>query len=222
MKIAIIGAGHIGGNLAGQLANKGYDVTVSFSRDEQTLQDLAQGINHNVQVASPQDAVSDADIIVLSVPWDAIDSAVAQMGNVNGKIIIDTTNPFGRTPINLEGLTSRAYNQKRLPGARVAKAFNTITANYQAEVATGQHQPIAMFYAAPDLESTKICEELIAATGFTPVALEGQAETLLEAPRRKGAVYGESYSPSDAEKIATTARQDLARAAELASSLRQQ
>jgi hypothetical protein len=41
MKIAIIGAGRVGGNLARQFANKGHEVALAFSQDEQRLQDLA-------------------------------------------------------------------------------------------------------------------------------------------------------------------------------------
>jgi predicted dinucleotide-binding enzyme len=221
MNIAIIGVGRIGTNLAQQFASKGHQVTLAFSRDEQRLHALAEQLGPHVQAASPAIAASRAEVIVLAVPWNLIDAALSQMGQVHGKIVIDATNPFSQGPVDLGGVTSLAYNQRRLPLAKVAKAFNTLTAGFQAEVAAGAHQPIAMFYSASDAEAGSVCRELITALGFVPVALEGPAEALMEAPRREGAVYGEGYTPSNAETIAQTARQDLVQAARFANTLKQ-
>jgi predicted dinucleotide-binding enzyme len=221
MKIAIIGVGHIGTHLARQFASKGHQVTLTFSRDEQRLHALAGQLGPHVQAASPAVAVSQAEVIVLAIPWGLIDVALSQMGQVRGKIVIDATNPFSQGLVDLGGMSSLAYNQRRLPGTKVAKAFNTLTAGFQAEVAAGEHRPIAMFYSTSDPEADKVCRELISTLGFVPVALEGPAEELMEAPRREGTVYGEGYSPSDAERIAQTARQDLAEAARLATTLKQ-
>ncbi len=221
MHIAIVGVGRIGTNLARQFASKGHQVMLTFSRDERRLHALAEQLDPRVQVASPAAAASQAEVIVLAVPWNLIDVALAQMGEVRGKIVIDATNPFSQGLVDLGGMSSLAYNQRRLPGAKVAKAFNTLTAGFQAEVAAGEHQPIAMFYSAPDPEADQVCRELVSAMGFVPVALEGPAEALLEAPRRAGAVYGEGYIPSNAQAIAHAARQDLSQAARLADTLKQ-
>ena len=43
MNVAIVGAGHIGGNIARQLAHAGHTITLSFVRDDQALQALAAG-----------------------------------------------------------------------------------------------------------------------------------------------------------------------------------
>lgn len=221
MNIAIIGIGHIGTNLAQQFARAGHQVMLTFSRDEQRLRAFAQQLGPRVQSVSPAVAASQAEVIVLAVPWGLIDLALSQMGEVSGKIVIDATNPFSRGLVDLGGVSSLAYNQRRLPQAYVAKAFNTLTAGFQAEVAAGKHRPIAMFYSASDAEADRVCRELISAMGFVPVALEGPAEALMEAPRRKGAVYGEGYHPSDAETIARAASQDLTLAARLADTLKQ-
>jgi 8-hydroxy-5-deazaflavin:NADPH oxidoreductase len=221
MKIAIIGVGHIGTNLARQFGSRGHQVTLAFSRDERRLHALAEQLGPHVQAASPAVAASQAEVIVLAVPWGLIDVALSQMGQLHGKIVLDATNPFSQGLLDLEGMTSLAYNQRRLPGAKVAKAFNTLTAGFQAEVAAGAHRPIAMFYSASDPLGERVCRELISAMGFVPVALEGPAEVLMEAPRRAGAVYGEGYTPSNAQTIAHTARLDLAQAALLADTLKQ-
>jgi 8-hydroxy-5-deazaflavin:NADPH oxidoreductase len=221
MNIAIIGVGHIGTNLTRQFASKGHQVMLAFSRDERRLHALAEQLGPRVQAASPAVAASWAEVIVLAIPWGLIDVALSQMEEVRGKIVLDATNPFSQGLIDLGGMSSLAYNQRRLPGAKVAKAFNTLTAGFQAEVAAGAHQPIALFYSASDPLADRVCRELISVMGFVPVALEGPAEVLMEAPRRAGAVYGEGYTPSNAQTIAYAARQDLAQVARLADTLKQ-
>jgi predicted dinucleotide-binding enzyme len=221
MNIAIIGVGRIGTNLARQFASKGYRVMLTFSRDERRLHALAEQLGSHVQVASPAVATSWAEVIVLAVPWKLIDVALSQIGEVRGKIVIDATNPFNQGLVDLRGMSSLVYNQRRLPGANVAKAFNTLTAGFQAQVAAGAQQPTAMFYSASDPLTDRVCHELISAMGFVPVALEGSAEVLMEAPRRAGAVYGEGYTPSNAQTISHAARQDLAQAARLADTLKE-
>ena len=65
MRLGVIGAGHIGGNIARQAALAGYDVTVSFARDRSGLNALAAEIG--AAAAEPADAAR-ADLVVLSVP----------------------------------------------------------------------------------------------------------------------------------------------------------
>ena len=133
MKVAIIGAGRIGSNIARQLTGAGHEVTLSFARDQQALQQLADEINGNV--GSPGDAVAAAELVVLSVPWDAIPEALDQAGPLSGKVVIDTTNQFGSGSRPAQDQTAAAFNAARMPGARYTKSFNTLTSAFQAQVA---------------------------------------------------------------------------------------
>ena len=134
MHIGIIGAGNIGGNIARQLARAGHQITISFTRDLTTLEALADEIG--ATAARPADAAQ-ADVIVLSVPWGAIDQALAQAGPLGGRIVIDTTNQFAAGRLaGLEGHTAARHNANRMPGARYTKCFNTLTAGFQAAAAT--------------------------------------------------------------------------------------
>lgn len=72
MRLGIIGAGNIGGNIARRAALAGYDVTVSFARDRANLTALATEIGGTA--GEPADAAA-ADLVVLSVPWGVIDEA---------------------------------------------------------------------------------------------------------------------------------------------------
>src|SRR5690242_12608834 len=108
MRIAVIGAGRIGGNIARRLAAAGHEVTVTFARDAAALQALADEID--ATVAPTSEAVLGAEIIVLSVPWSVIPTALEAAGPLDGKIVIDTTNQFGTGPMPADGETAAAFN----------------------------------------------------------------------------------------------------------------
>lgn len=206
MKIAVIGAGHIGGNIARRLALAGHEVTVCFSRDEAKLQAQAREID--AQAARPADAVQGAEVVVLSVPWGAIPIALEQAGSLSGKIVIDTTNQFGSGPKPPAGQTAAAFNSERMPGARYTKSFNTLTAAFQ--VAAADRAPegkVVQWLCGDDQEAKRIVAGLIEDAGYVPVDLGGTADcAVMEAPRRSGAVYGEEYRSGDAEAVVEAVR----------------
>jgi hypothetical protein len=139
---------------------------------------------------------------MLSVPWSAIDEALAQAGSLDGTIVIDTTNQFGPNGVQElpGGISAAEYNQRRIPQARLVKAYNTLTAGFQAEAAgrTGPDR-VVMFYAGEDAAAKRVVAQLIDDSGFAPVDLGGWATVrYMEAPRRPGAVYGEEYHLAEA------------------------
>src|SRR5436305_5366121 len=103
MRIGVIGAGRIGGNCARQALKAGHVVTLTFSRDTRRLEALAEELGANARAGSPAEAVESADAIVLAVPWDAIDEALAQAGSLDAKIMIDTTNQYGQSAMPADG-----------------------------------------------------------------------------------------------------------------------
>src|SRR6185312_8554604 len=177
MKIGILGAGNIGGNLARLLASAGHDVVISFSRDGAALDRLAKEIG--VRAGSPADAASHGDLVVLSVPWPVIDDVLEQAGGppaLAGKIVIDTTNNFswdpdgGLTVVDLGATSAARHNAAKAPGARWVKAFNTLTAGFQA-TAVGRSGPerVVMFYATDIDDDALIVEQIIVDAGFDPI-----------------------------------------------------
>jgi hypothetical protein len=89
-------------------------VTVSFARDRANLTALATEIGGTAGESADAAAV---DLVVLSVPWGVIDEALAQAGSLAGRIVIDTTNQFGRgVAASLNGRTAARYNADRMPG----------------------------------------------------------------------------------------------------------
>ena len=224
MRIGIIGAGRIGSNAARQLHRVGHEVLLSFSRDQAKLTVLAAEVGPRAQAGTPVEAVAFGEVVLLSVPWAAIDVALAEAGPLTGKIVVDTTNQFGPAgPLTLPGGQSAAsINAARMPSARVVKAFNTLTAGFQAEAAgrTGEARA-AFFLAGEDAEANRVVAGLIEEIGLAPVDVGGWGEVwIMEAPRRPGSVYGEEYRPADAARIAAAAASDPAMASRLADELK--
>ena len=99
-----------------------------------------------------------------------------------------------------------------MPGARLVKAYNTLTAGFQAEAAgrTGPDR-VVMFMCGDDENAKKIVARLIEDSGFTPLDVGGLADAApIEAPRRAGAVYGEEYRLPEAEEAVAAMRRGLA------------
>jgi hypothetical protein len=201
MRIGIIGPGHIGGNCARRFVASGkHEVMLSFSRDPESLADLAQELGEKASAGTPQEAVRFGEVIVLSVPWDAIPEALRQAGSLSGKIVIDTTNQFGSTGIPAKGQTAAGFNAARMHGARYTKSFNTLTAGFQRQTASRPNEEkVVQWVCGDDGEAKKIVAGLIEDAGYVPIDVGGTRECqVMEAPRRKGAVYGEEYRRPDA------------------------
>jgi 8-hydroxy-5-deazaflavin:NADPH oxidoreductase len=208
MRIGIVGAGRIGGNCARQFAKGGHEVKLSFSRDPGKLESLAAGIGERASVGTPAEATEFGEVVVVSVPWDLVDDALAQAGPLDGKIVIDTTNQYGSRNLPAEGETAAQHNSARMPGARYTKSFNTLTSAFQAEVAgRPASERVVQWVCGDDPEAKEVVMGLIADAGYAPVDLGGTAGCeVMEMPRRDGAVYGEEYRLPEAEKVVEAVR----------------
>ena len=205
MQIGIIGAGNIGGNVARRLALAGHDVTVSFARDQTKLAALAAEIG---ATADQPSRAAGAEVVVLSVPWGAIDTALAAAGPLDGRIVIDTTNQFGSGGALDLGHTAARHNADRMPGSRYTKCFNTLTAGFQAQAAsrTGDAR-VVQWICGDDAEAKAVLGQLVEEAGYVPVDLGGiDGCAVMEAPRRPGAVYGEEYRAADAVAVVEAVR----------------
>ena len=173
MKIGIIGAGHIGEPVARLFVEAGHEVAISNSRGPESLRELVSEIGSKAHAATVDEAATFGDLIFLAVPWrhpEALPSA----DFVRNKIVVDAMNPYTAEAdvFELNGSTSSEETLKRMPGARVVKAFNTI---YYRRLATEgrTNAPIedryAIFVAGDDEEAKAIVMKLIEQIGFAPV-----------------------------------------------------
>jgi predicted dinucleotide-binding enzyme len=174
MKIAIIGAGNVGGALGANWAGKGHDIFfgVRDPKAEKT-QGLLAKIGGKARAGSPAEAAAFADVIVLSTPWPATEAAIRSMGDLKGKIVLDATNPLTRGPdgIALEiGHTTSAGEKVQgwASGASVYKALNTTGfANMANPVFNGIKS--IMFVAGDDAANKPKVIDLVSELGFDVV-----------------------------------------------------
>jgi 8-hydroxy-5-deazaflavin:NADPH oxidoreductase len=204
VRIAIVGAGRIGGNAARLWSRAGHDVVICFSRHPAELGARATELGGDVRAAAPADAVLDADLVMLAVPWDAIDQALEEVGSLAGKVVLDATNQFGAGTKPAEGQTVARFNSARLPGARYVRGFNTLTSGFQAEASGRPGDQRAVLFICGDYAAAKnIVATLIEDAGFAAVDLGSTAvAAVMEAPRRPGSVYGEEYRLPEARAVA--------------------
>ncbi|MFF8402048.1 NADPH-dependent F420 reductase [Streptomyces sp. NPDC014846] len=129
MKIGIIGAGNIGGNLTRRLTALGHDVLVANSRGPETLKELAE--ETGATPVRAEEAAEGAEVVVVTVPLKAVPDLPAGLldGAAEGAAVIDTGNYYpqqrdGRIAgIEDEGLTESRWTERHL-GRPVVKAFN--------------------------------------------------------------------------------------------------
>jgi 8-hydroxy-5-deazaflavin:NADPH oxidoreductase len=205
LHVGILGAGNIGSNVARRLVLAGHDVTVSFARDQAKLAAVAAEIG--ATAGQPVHAAA-ADVVVLSVPWAVIDTALAAAGPLTGRIVVDTTNQFGPGGVLNLGHTAARHNADRMPGAHYTKCFNTLTARFQAQAATRTGDArVVQWVCGDDTQAKAIVGRLVDDAGYVPVDLGGIDEcAVMEAPRRPGAVYGEEYRAADAVAVVEAVR----------------
>jgi 8-hydroxy-5-deazaflavin:NADPH oxidoreductase len=204
VRIAIVGAGRIGGNAARLWSRAGHDVVICFSRHPDELAARAGELGDHVGVAAPAQAVAGADVVLLAVPWGAIDQALEEAGPLAGKVVVDATNQYGPGAKPADGQTVASFNSARMPGARYVRGLNTLTAGFQAEAAGRPADQRAALFICGDYAAAKaIVAELIEDAGFAPVDLGSTTNAaVMEAPRRSGSVYGEEYRLPEAEAVA--------------------
>jgi predicted dinucleotide-binding enzyme len=139
--IGLIGAGHIGSQVARLAVAHGYDVVISNSRGPETLSDLVAELGYQARAGTAVDAANAGDIVVVTVPLK--NYRAVPIEPLRGKIVIDTNNYYpqrdGHIPeLDNESTTTAELLQAHLPTSKVVKAFNHI---YASELTTHGQPP---------------------------------------------------------------------------------
>ena len=169
MKFAIIGSGNVGTSVARGVTGAGHDAVVA-DPSEEGLAAVAQKAPVQTTTSNLQ-AVTGADVVVLAVPFDAVDGLAAELRDeLAGKIVIDVTNPLAPDLSGLvtNGLSAAELVQQAAPDARVVKAFNTVLAANQADPSVDGTQ-LDGFVASDDDEAKQAVLGLLGEIGFRPV-----------------------------------------------------
>ena len=172
MKIAVIGAGNVGGGLARLWEQAGHDVTT---------------------IGREGGDASDADAVLLSVPSDEIGNALGNVSGLQGKVLVDATNLIkGERP---QGFESLAEYTKSESGAQVAKAFNTNFAALYDRIGEAKTKPSCLYCG--DDGAKEATAQLISDAGYEPVDAGGleNARALEDFLKTNFAVYGARGAP---------------------------
>lgn len=168
MQIAILGTGNVGQALGAGWARAGHQI-VFGSREPQSdkVRAVLQAVGAGAQAATPQAAVTTAEVVVLATPWRAAQAVVTGVQGWEGKIVIDATNPIAPGLELAVGYTTSAAELIAgwAAGARVVKAFNTTGANNMANpIYNGAST--TMFIAGDDAEAKAVVTSLAQTLGF--------------------------------------------------------
>lgn len=174
MKIGIIGAGNIGATLARKLAACGHEVKLANSKSPQTIQNLADEIG--VQAVIKEEAVSDVDAVILSVPFAKYPELRKTLSHIPAKVVvIDTSNYYpGRDGVIKEvdeGKPESVWVSEQI-GRPVIKAWNAALAATLAQSGqpAGASTRIAIPVAGNDPHAEAIAQNLVEDTGFVALA----------------------------------------------------
>ena len=169
MRIGILGIGNVGSALGKRWLDDGNEV-VFGARDPRAekVQTLLESLGPGARAQSVKDAAEWADIVVLAVPWTAAHDAIRAAGNLEGKILVDCTNPIADGLKGLTvGLNTSAGEQVAgwAPGARVVKAFNTTSVRNMLDPRFGSER-LTMFICGDDAPAKRVVTALAQEMGF--------------------------------------------------------
>jgi 8-hydroxy-5-deazaflavin:NADPH oxidoreductase len=172
--IGLIGAGRIGSQVARLAIAHNYDVVISNSRGPDTLAGLVKELGPRARAATPVDAATAGDLVVVTVPLKNYRSVPIEP--LAGKVVIDTNNYYpqrdGHIPeLDNESTTTAELLQAHLPKSKVVKAFNHI---YAAELTThgqpaGTPNRRALVIAGDDANAKATVTKMLDVFGFDTV-----------------------------------------------------
>jgi predicted dinucleotide-binding enzyme len=171
MEIAIIGAGNVGTTLGNAWIKRGHEVAFGV-RDPESAK--ARSLSRQFPAARRLlngEAAQHAEIIVLATPWQSTEEAVRACGDLDGKTIIDCTNPLKPDFSGLEigfSISGAERISEWAGGARVFKAMNQIGARLMdAPLFPGIVKPVMFVCGEGPLKSSVIL--LVDQLGFTVI-----------------------------------------------------
>lgn len=175
MRVAIVGAGRLGGTLAERLGRHGHEVVVASSRPADQL--APEVTDWPGVTAVERHEVVDADVVILAFPWPEAADALAGL-DLADRVVVDATNPFSVDfdVIDTGEVGSTGRIVELLPGARVVKAFNTVPDEQLVERADDRAptaERIGVPVAGDDVEACDEVTDLIGDLGFTAVRVGG-------------------------------------------------
>jgi 8-hydroxy-5-deazaflavin:NADPH oxidoreductase len=169
LNISIIGAGNLGRAVAAAAKAAGHEVTITAS-NPQHAETSAQALGVN-WAPSNREAIETSDIVVLAVPYPAVEALIGDIGDdLAGRILVDATNRVDPDDLaaSLDGTSAAEQISDRLPETRVVKAFNTVFASNQTSPVVDGVQ-LDGFVAGDDADAKGQVLRLLESMGLKPV-----------------------------------------------------
>jgi len=201
MRIGIIGAGNIGGNLARRFAQLGHEVFIANSRGPETLRDFAR--ETGAKPVTPAEAARKGEVVIVTIPEKNIPKLPDDLfaDPPQNAVIVDTGNYYPRRDGQISeiesGVTESRWVSSQL-GRPVVKAFNNIYAQHLLERGKphGTAGRIALPVAGDDKRAKEIVIKLLDELGFDGVDAGGLDDSWRQQPGSP--VYGTDF---DAEGV---------------------
>ena len=199
LPIGTIGAGRIGSTIGGLWVKSGHKVLFS-SRHPEELKDLVAGLGPLAQAGTVEQAIAFGDVVLLTVPYGALPQIGRDYATqLKGKIVLDTCNAVsardGAVADEEEANGIGLISQKYLPGARLVRAFNTMSYKIFASEANRPDPKLAVPIAGDDQDAVRVAAVLVRDAGFDPVVVGELADAKLF--QRGGPGYGQQVSAAE-------------------------
>lgn len=171
--IGVIGTGDMGDSLGPRFAELGYPVVYgSRNPSSEKSQALVKTSGKNARITTQKEAAQAGEIVVLAIPWPAMETVAQNLGSLDGKIIIDISMPSDQGEdgyyVSLVETSGAEMIQAWNPGAKVVKAFATL-GSFVVDNPNAVGGPITVPIASDDREAKETVGRIIAAMGLDPV-----------------------------------------------------
>jgi predicted dinucleotide-binding enzyme len=173
MKIAIIGAGWLGGTVGKAWIKAGHHVLFS-SRHLERQQRVVASLGPLATSGTIEEAAAFGEVVLIAVPYRALEELGQTLrASFEDKVVMDACNPYAPDPVRLireveaEGVA--LASARLLPGTRLVRAFSAVDATAIEASAAGRGDQLGVPLASDDRAALKIAETLVRDAGCDPV-----------------------------------------------------
>jgi predicted dinucleotide-binding enzyme len=174
MKIAVIGAGWLGGTVGRAWIQAGHQVLFS-SRHPDKQQRVATALGPLASAGNVEEAAAFGEVVLIAVPYRALEALGQELrAPLTGRIVLDACNPYAPDPaalirdVEAEGVA--LASARLLPGVRLVRAFSAVDATAVEASAAGRGERLGVPIASDDTDALLVAEQLVRDAGCEPVA----------------------------------------------------